>query len=151
MDTQTGLVWITAEGVSKARFDSFETGEQWRKVGFAAGAMDQALFAHSPNATEIPVKEQTIQGLRFINVALPQPPSAYTQNGGLIEIMVNKAHVLGFAAGRTISILHINGQQFVEVVGDDQGDQGSGHFDGQAFGTHEGKRWHQSRRHSQLE
>ena len=38
--------------------------------------------------------------------------------GGMLEMMVNKAHVLGYEAGRTLTVLSLPGGDFVEVVGD---------------------------------
>ena len=82
--------------------------------------MDQALFRHSPNASGQPMREQIINGLRFINVAQPSAPQQSAS--GLVELMVNKAHVLGFEAGRQLSILQFDDKHYVEVVGDDQND-----------------------------
>jgi hypothetical protein len=120
MDEDTGNVWMTVDGVTQQQFADFKLEENWRKVGRAAGAMDQALFCHSPNASDGPLQEQIINGLRFINVAQPSTPSQSAC--GLIELMVNKAHVLGFDTGRQLSILQFDGKHYVEVVGDDQND-----------------------------
>lgn len=120
MDETTMGVWMTVDAVTQKQFDEFPLPDNWRKVGLAAGAMDQALFSHSPDAEHSPVHEQQINDLRFINVARPAAPGQ--SPSGLIEIMVNKAHVLGFEAGRELSVLHFNDQCFVEVVGDGKND-----------------------------
>lgn len=121
MDETTADVWMTVDEVTHQQFDEFALPKNWRKVGLAAGAMDQALFRHSPNGGEAPVREQVINDLRFINVAQPAAPSQ--SPSGLIEIMVNKAHVLGFDAGRQLSILHFDNKNYVEVVGDNKSDR----------------------------
>ncbi|MEM7361165.1 MAG: hypothetical protein AAF431_18905 [Pseudomonadota bacterium] len=115
MDEITANVWMSIDEVSQDQFHSFELEENWRKVGRGTGAMDQALFRHSPNAADEAVREQIINGLRFINVAQPAAPKPVD---GLVEIMVNKAHVIGFESGREVSVLNKDGQYYVEVVGD---------------------------------
>ena len=82
--------------------------------------MDAALFQYSPNAEGEPVRERTIGGHRFINVAIPGDRSSLP--GGLTQIMVNKAHVVGFEAGRTLTILSLPEGDFVEVVGSAEND-----------------------------
>jgi hypothetical protein len=120
IDEATADVWVTVDEVTQEQFDEFLLPRNWRKVGRAAGAMDQALFRHSPNGERTSVREQRINDLGFINVARPAAPSP--SSSGLIEIMVKKAHVLGFDAGRHLSILHFNDAHYVEVVGDDKND-----------------------------
>ena len=44
MDETTADVWMTADTVTQQQFDDFPLQDNWRKVGIAAGAMDQALF-----------------------------------------------------------------------------------------------------------
>lgn len=120
MDEATGNVWMTVNSVTEQEFDDFELAENWRKVGRASGAMDQALFLHSPNADGQPVREQIINGLRFVHVAQPLPPSQ--SSSGLVEVMVNKAHILGFDVGRQLSVLRFDDKHYVEVVGSNQND-----------------------------
>jgi len=57
------------------------------------------------NADDQPVREQLIDGLRFINVAQPKFQTSGQTDSGLLEVMVNNAHVIGFAAGRQLSVL----------------------------------------------
>ena len=122
LDESSGNVWMSVDSISQQQFDTFELPSGWRKIGLGAGAMDQALFRHSPNASDQPVRDQIINGLRFINVALPQLDATQQLACGLFKIMVNKAHVLGFEAGRQVSILRMNNQHYVEVVGDKSSD-----------------------------
>lgn len=122
MDEATTDVWMTVDSVTPQQFKEFPLPNNWRKVGRAVGVMDQALFRHSPDASEAPVREKIINDLRFINVARPAAPSP--SPSGLFEVMVNKAHVLGYDAGRKLSVLNFDNQYFVEVVGDDKNDLG---------------------------
>jgi len=94
--------------------------ESLRGIGIGAAAMDSALFQYSPNAEGEPVRERTIGGRRFINVAIPGERSNLP--GGMLEIMVNKTHVLGYEAGRMITILSLPEGDFVKVVGDAEQD-----------------------------
>ena len=120
MDQSNTNVWMTVDAVSQQQFDDYSPPDNWRKVGRAVGAMDQALFRHSPDGDTKPVLEQVINELRFIHVARPAAPSQSAS--GLIEISVNKSHVLGFDAGREVSVLHYNDQCFIEVVGNNLSD-----------------------------
>jgi hypothetical protein len=128
MDEANANVWMTVDAVTQQQFDEFVLPQNWRKVGRATGAMDQALFCRSPNNREAFVQEKIIKGLRFIHVAQPAPASQ--SSSGLIEVMVDKAHVLGFDAGRQLSILHFNDRCFVEVVGDNKNDNALPLLDG---------------------
>jgi hypothetical protein len=116
IETQTGLVWMSVEPGTQQDFDSLELDDSLRGVGLGAAVMDAALFQHSPSAEGEPVRERMIGGHRFINVAIPG--QATPLSGGMIELMVNKAHVVGYAAGRTLVILSTPEGDFVEVVGD---------------------------------
>ena len=122
MDQSTSDVWMSVEAVTDEQFLEFPLPANWRKVGHAAGAMDQAGFCHSPDSNRAAVKEKTINGVSFINVARPEPPAQSAS--GLIVIRVNKAHVLGFNKVREISVLYFGDQCFVEVVGNDRFDSG---------------------------
>lgn len=113
-----GLVWMSVEVATQRDFDNLTLDDTLRPVGglgVGVAAMDAALFKHSPNATEKPVRERIIDGHRFINVAIPGQPTPLP--GGMIEIMVNKGHVLGFKAGRVLAVLSLPDGDFVEVVG----------------------------------
>ena len=124
IDTE-GLVWMSVEVVTQNEFDNLNLDVSLRPVGglgVGVAAMDAALFKHSPSAEGKPMRERIIDGHRFINVAIPGQPTPLSD--GMLEIMVNKAHVLGYKAGRTLAILSLPEGDFVEVVGDaDQDDQ----------------------------
>jgi hypothetical protein len=120
-----GLVWMSIEVVTQSDFDNLTLDDSLRPVGgvgVGVAAMDAALFKHSPSTEGKPMRERIIDGHRFINVAIPGRPAPLSD--GLFEIMVNKAHVLGYKAGRTLAILSLPEGDFVEVVGDaDHDDQ----------------------------
>lgn len=119
-----GMVWMSREPVELADFKVLNPGEAYRKMGIGRAAMDRAGFIHSPNRENEAeaVREREVGGHAFINVAIPtelKPPSA---QGGPVIGYVNKAHVLGFAAGRKIAILTTPEGDFVEVVGEGDAD-----------------------------
>lgn len=69
------------------------------------------------------MRERIIDGRRFINVARPlsiEPPGV---PGDPLKVVVDKAHVLGFDAGRTIKILNEPRGALVEIAGGEDGDE----------------------------
>tara|TARA_R110002124_G_scaffold130376_3_gene292276 strand:+ start:3246 stop:3689 length:444 start_codon:yes stop_codon:yes gene_type:complete len=54
--------------------------------------------------------------------AAPVQQTAPALPGGPMEISVNKAHVVGFGAGRSVTLLSLPEGDFVEIVGDDADD-----------------------------
>ena len=117
IEVATGRVWMSVEPVTQQDYDALleGLGESLRPIGIGSAAMDAALFQYSPNCEGEPVCERTIGGHRFINVAIPGDRASLP--GGMMQIMVNKAHVLGFEAGRRLVILSLPEGDFVEVVG----------------------------------
>lgn len=122
MDTSTGLVWMSAAAVEQADFEALEVEEPLVKVGCAPAAMDCAAFQYSPGDPDAPVLERVISGRLYINVAAPLGQTPATLPDGPVEISVNKAHVVGFEAGRTVAVLSLPEGDFVEVIGDDAAD-----------------------------
>jgi len=123
MDTATGLVWMSAAPVQMAEFEALELEASMVKVGIAPAAMDRAVFQHSPGAPGEPVLERIIDGRLYINVAAPVEQAPPALPGGPVEISVNKAHVIGFEAGRSVAVLSLPEGDFVEVVADDSADE----------------------------
>ncbi|MEZ5502353.1 MAG: hypothetical protein R3E50_06730 [Halioglobus sp.] len=125
LDTATGLVWMSAGPVAVADFDALELDGTLVKVGIARAPMDRAAFHGSPGAPGEPVLQRVINGRLYINVAAPPPPREWiapAQPGGPTELLVNKAHVIGFEAGRTVAVMRLADGDFVELVGDPDGD-----------------------------
>ena len=122
IDITSGLVWMSYEAVTEADYLGLELGDSLRGVGIAHAAMDTSQFQYSPGAPEEPVRERMIGGHRFINVAQTKLLKAPVQHGNMKEIMVEKAHVIGFDAGRSLTILSLPEGDFVEVVGSAEND-----------------------------
>ena len=117
IELATGRVWMTVEPNTQADYDALleELDDSLRPVGIGSAAMDAALFQHSPNDEGEPVYERIIDGHRCINVAVPGERTELP--GGMMQMMVNKAHVIGFEAGRQVSILSLPEGDYVGVVG----------------------------------
>ena len=126
MEQTTRRVWMTAAPVALADFEALELDASLVKVGVATASMDQAAFQCSPGAPDEPVLERVINQRLYINVATPAPPHewiASTELGGPVEIAVTKAHIIGFRAGRSVAVLSLPEGDFVEVVGESDGDE----------------------------
>ena len=122
-DDATGLVWMTTESVTQAYFDSLKLEEGLNKVGAATASMDVAGFQCSPDRVGEPVLQRVIDGITYINVAVPSRVTMPTAKGGPVELQVNKHHVIGFEAGREVAILDLPDGHYVEVVGERHKDE----------------------------
>lgn len=122
MDTSNGLVWMSAAPVTAQDFNALEIGAPLVKLGIAPAAMDGAAFQYSPQAPGQPVRQRLIDGRLYINVAAPLARIAPETAGGPLEISVDKAHVVGFDAGRSVAVMSLPEGDYVELVGDDTGD-----------------------------
>lgn len=123
-DRGTGLVWMTPSPVTPAEFEALVVEPPITKTGIGFGPMDRAVFRSSPGAPEEPVLERAIGGRTWINVAQPleiQPP---TKANGPARVTVDKEHVIGFEAGRRVSILRLPAGDYVELVGEASHDAG---------------------------
>ena len=122
IEKSTGRVWMSLEPASQQDYDILveELDESLHGMGIGAAAMDAALFLYSPGGEGEPVRQRQIAGSRFINVATPVERRSLPC--GMTKIMVHKAHVLGFEAGRTLTILRLPEGDFVEVVGNADSD-----------------------------
>jgi hypothetical protein len=118
IDKKTGLVWMSAAPVTMDDFEALEIQAPLAKVGCALASMDCAAFQYSPAASDVPVLERVIQGRLYINVAMPMAQVPPVLPDGPIEISVNKSHIVGFEAGRSIAVLSLPEGDFIEVVGD---------------------------------
>lgn len=122
LEVATGQVWMSLEVVTQEEFSDLELGTEYVPVGIGSASMDAALFQYSPNAEGEPVRERSISGYRFINVAQPGEMVPSVIEGGYSEIPVNKAHVIGFEAGSSVSVLHTANGDYVGVVGTSEAD-----------------------------
>lgn len=117
-EVANGKVWMCMHAVSQQDFKNLQPGDEFEPVLVGTASMDAALFQYSPGATSSPVNFKTIDGYPFAHVATPLDFQFPEQTDAPAEATVDKAHVIGFRAGRTISVMHLNGETFVEVVGD---------------------------------
>jgi hypothetical protein len=119
LDRTTGNVWQSLEPISREDYEALPLEPSWLRIGVGSGAMDEHWFARSPGAHEDgPMEQREIGGHRFGLCA--RPASAPTQPEGPEgprHILVQKHHVICFAAGREIPILQRpDGQRFVHVI-----------------------------------
>ena len=124
VDTTTGMMWMSSSPVSEADFAALELEPSLAKIGMAPAAMDRALFNASPGAPGEPVRERIIDGRHYINVASLLEQSAPAEDGAPMIAQVDKYHVIGFEAGRTLKVLSLPEGDFVEVVGKCSQDEG---------------------------
>ena len=122
LDASTGLYWMSAAAVKQADFDTLNIEEPLVKVGCALASMDSAAFQNSPGAADSSVLERIIDDRLFINVAAIAETTPPSIPGGPLCASVNKAHIIGFEAGRSVVVLSLSEGDFVEVVGDDSDD-----------------------------
>lgn len=121
-EVATDLVWMSTEPVSREYFENLQLGEGLVKVGAAMASMDCAGFQHSPDREGEPVLQRIINGQTYINVARPMQPVFSKEPDGPVQVQVEKSHVIGFRAGRSVAILTLPAGHFVEVVGDERQD-----------------------------
>ena len=121
-DTATGLVWMSTSPVTRAEFDSLAVEQPLKKVGVGWAPMDRAVFLWSPGAPDQPVLQREIGGRKWINVAAPQKITPPDVPDAPARVLVDKAHVIGFEAGRDVSILRLPHGDYVELVGDETED-----------------------------
>jgi len=114
-DTTNMSQWMCVTPVTQADYDALVVHKPLRKTGVGKAPMDCAAFIASPGLSH--VAERTIDGRRFIHVATPTSISPPSVEGGPMDVLVNKRHVIGFDGGRTVSILTNADGHFVELVG----------------------------------
>ncbi len=122
IEVATGRVWMSLAPSTQDDYNILveKLDDSLHGLGIGAAAMDVALFQYSPGGKGEPVRQRDIGGRRFINVAIPGDRTALPC--GLTEILVHKAHVLGYEAGRILTILSLPEGDFVEVVGNADND-----------------------------
>ena len=124
LENATGTIWMALEPGTKNDLFALDLGDEYTPLGAGLASMDAAAFLHSPNLANQPVVERNIGGRRFINNA--HPPSskiaARAGDGSMMRIEVNKAHVLGFEAGRTVAVIKLPEGDYVECIGSSDSD-----------------------------
>jgi len=122
LDTSTGLYWMSAAAIEQEDFDRLEVDEPLLKFGCALASMDAAAFQSSPGAPDGSVMERIISGQKFINVAAVIESTPPTAPGSPMAALVNKEHVIGFRAGRSLAVMTLDGEDYVELVGSPDAD-----------------------------
>jgi hypothetical protein len=121
-DTATSLVWMSTSTVEQADYDNLVVQNPLVKSGIGHASMDRAVFLSSPGAPGEAVLQRDIGGRQWINVAAPLkivPPEVADDP---LRITVDKAHVIGFEAGRSVSLLRLPHGDYVELVGENTAD-----------------------------
>ena len=121
-DTSTGQVWMCSSAVSHGDYDALVVEAPLVKSGAGEASMDAAAFRHSPGAPTSPVRERVIGEHHFINVARADSVTPPTKPNGPMDVVVDKAHTLGFEEGRTLRILTLPDGDYVEVIGEPDND-----------------------------
>lgn len=118
MDPANLTTWMTLSPVSLSDFKSWTPGSPLIKTGIGKAAMDMAAFRHDPAGPGRSVQVKAIDGFQCLHVATPASMPDYIDDGLPALATVTKAHTLGFEAGRTIKIMTVGDEHFVEVIGD---------------------------------
>ena len=116
MNPATGDVWLLQDPISIEEFTSLRVEPPWVKVGFTTASMDSAGFRRSPGAdADGPVETREIGGRRFARVAKVRKFGGFAAGAVPTRIEVEKHHLVGFDAGRTITVARLpDGQFYVE-------------------------------------
>ena len=123
VDTQTQQVWGATAAIQPEDWTQLTPEPPFVKASMGVVSPDATAFRNAPDASGTPLKEKTICGHQFLQIAIggrPKPPS---RPGEPMEIMVTKAHTVGFQSGRNVSIMTIGDERFVELIGTAENDQ----------------------------
>ncbi len=123
VDTQTQQVWGAASAIQPKDWEQLKLEPPFVKASTGLVSPDATAFRHAPDTPGAPIAETTISGHQFLQIAIggrPKPPS---RQGEPMEIMVTKAHTVGFQSGRSVSIMTIGDECFVELIGTAETDQ----------------------------
>lgn len=121
-DTTDRMIWMCVDPVTREDYAALAVEPPLVKSGIGQASMDSALFLRSPGDAQH-VRERVIDGRRFINVATPVTVAPSPEPGGPLAVIVDKAHVLGFDAGRTLSVLKNDAGYFIEMAGTHEFDE----------------------------
>lgn len=119
----TGKTWMCLEPVSKEDFHNLQLDENYQPFGTAIASMDAAMFQHSPVGKDTHVEVRQISGYQFAHVATAREFEFPKDPEGPVEIWVDKAHTIGFRAGREVTVMRYKAETFVELIGDDRNDE----------------------------
>lgn len=116
MDFQHGDVWLLQEPVTVEEFKALAVEPPMIKSGMTSGAMDCAGFARSPGAdTDGALETRQFGGRVFARVARVRRFGGLPRGPAPTLIKVEKDHILGYDAGRTLSVALLpDGHYYVE-------------------------------------
>ncbi len=122
MNTADMSTWMCLEPVTEDQFKRIEPQLPWIRSGRAPAAMDRAAFAHPPGKPD-DFSSMQCGDLTFRHVATPLDfdPSIFAKKGA-IRLLVDKHHILGFAAGREITVMDLDGASYIELIGTSEED-----------------------------
>ena len=118
---ETRETWMCCEPTTEERFSLMKPLAPFVKMGCGLASMDRAAFAHSPQKSD-EFTAMDCDGEPFRHVATPTeivPPAA---KGGPMRVTVDKHHLLGFDAGRELTVMEFGGKSFIEVIGSGEHD-----------------------------
>ena len=121
-NAETREVWMCCEPTTEARFSQMEPSSPFIKSGYGRASMDRAAFAHSPRKPD-EFTAMNCDGKPFRHVATPLgfvPPAS---EGRPMQLSVDKHHLLGFDAGREVTVMELDGMSFIEVIGSGEYDE----------------------------
>ncbi|MDH3623586.1 MAG: hypothetical protein OES69_08225 [Myxococcales bacterium] len=119
LDPSTQNVWQSLEPVTLAEYRAFPLEVGFVKIGIGRGAMDEHWFDRSPG-TDIsgPMEVREFGGRAFGLCARPATaPELPFGPDGPRRLLVDKHHVMRFAAGRAIPLLVLpDSTEYVHVM-----------------------------------
>ena len=117
VEEATGNIWMSLKPVSQSDFDNLLAPEGFQKTGTGAAVMDAAGFIHTPNRPGEPAEVMEVDGRKFCSNSMIVDMHPSDIEGAPVKVIVNKAHVLGFEAGREIAVMEMPEGDFIEVIG----------------------------------
>lgn len=113
MDPRTFDVWLHQHPVSLGDYQAFRPEPPYFKSGIAAGAMDRAWFLRSPGASaDGALETRAIGGREFVRVARPLDFRGLAKGDAPTRLLIDKHHVLAFAAGSKVRVARLPGGQW---------------------------------------
>ena len=119
---ETRETWMCCEPTTEERFSRMKPPAPFVKMGCGLASMDRAAFAYSPEKPD-EFTAMDCDGEPFRHVATPLNIVPSAAKGGPMRVTVDKHHLLGFDAGREVTVMEFDGKGYVEVVGSGEYDE----------------------------
>lgn len=105
-DPRSRDVWLCQQPISAEDYQAFCCEPPLIKAGHGRSAFDSAYFRQSPDLQgALEVRE--MNGLRLVRVARPQAFAGMPRGDEPTCLMVEKTHVLGYSAGRSLRLARL--------------------------------------------